>query len=216
MVTELSNRFARPENHDPASSHPKTTEFVVNLKLIPAVLCLPILLAFQATATDVDQAQLRKEAVSIVKRFGGSLKPELKKAIKAGGPAHAISVCAEKAPAIAQGLRDDTGWYVNRVSLKARNNQTAIPDAWEKKVLERFNQRQANGESAEKMAFSEIVGGRFRFMKAQGVEPVCMNCHASDIKPETEAAIRQKYPLDKARGYSLGQIRGAFSLATDL
>jgi hypothetical protein len=195
---------------------PILKETIVHLKLIPAVLCLPILLAFQAAGTDIDQAQLKKEAVSIVQRFGGSLKPELKKAMKAGGPANAISVCAEKAPAIAQGLRDDTGWYVNRVSLKARNNQTAIPDAWEKKVLEQFNQRQANGETAEKMAFSEIVDGKFRFMKAQGVEPVCMNCHAADIKPETEAALKEKYPLDKARGYSLGQIRGAFSLSRDL
>jgi hypothetical protein len=188
----------------------------VNLKLIPAAFCLPALLTFHAAATDIDQAQLKKEAVSIVQRFGGTLKPELQQAMKAGGPVNAISVCAEKAPAIAQGLRDDTGWYVNRVSLKARNNQTAIPDAWEKKVLEQFDQRQANGETAEKMAFSEIVDGRFRFMKAQGVEPVCLSCHAAEIKPETEAAIREKYPQDNARGYSLGQIRGAFSLARDL
>ena len=188
----------------------------MNLKLLAAAFCLPVLLTFQAAATDIDQAQLKKEAVSIVQRFGGSLKPELKKAMQAGGPVNAISVCAEKAPAIAQGLRDDTGWYVNRVSLKARNNQTAIPDAWEKKVLEQFDQRQANGETAEKMAFSEIVDGKFRFMKAQGVEPVCMSCHAAEIEPETEAALREKYPLDKARGYSLGQIRGAFSLARDL
>jgi hypothetical protein len=136
--------------------------------------------------------------------------------MKAAGSVNAISVCAEKALAIAQSLRDDTGWYVNRVSLKARNNQTAIPDAWEKKVLEQFDQRQAGGETADKMAFSEIVDGKFRFMKAQGVEAVCMNCHAADINPETEAALRKKYPLDKARGYSLGQIRGAFSLARDL
>ena len=188
----------------------------MNLKFLPAVFCLPALLTFQAAAADIDQAQLKKEAVSIVQRFGGTLKPELKNAMKAGGPVNAISVCAEKAPAIAQALGDDTGWYVNRVSLKARNNQTAIPDVWEKTVLEQFNQRQANGETAEKMAFSEIVDGKFRFMKAQGVEAVCMNCHAADIKPETEAALSDKYPLDQARGYSLGQIRGAFSLARDL
>jgi len=143
----------------------------VNLKLFPTILCLPFLLSFQAAATDIDQAQLKKEAVSIVQRFGGSLKPELKKAMKAGGPTNAISVCAEKAPAIAEGLRVDTGWYVKRVSLKARNNQTAIPDAWEKQVLEQFDQRQANGETAEKMAFSEIVDGKFRFMKAQESSP---------------------------------------------
>ena len=188
----------------------------MNLKLLPTILCLPFLLSFQAAATDIDQAQLKKEAVSIVQRFGGSLKPELQKAMKAGGPTHAISVCAEKAPAIAEGLRDDTGWYVKRVSLKARNNLTAIPDAWEKKVLEQFDQRQANGETAQKMAFSEVVDGKFRFMKAQGVETVCMSCHAAEIKPETEAALKEKYPLDMARGYSLGQIRGAFSLAKDI
>jgi hypothetical protein len=188
----------------------------VNLKLVPAVLCLPTLLAFQVTATDIDQVQLKEEAVSIVKRFGGTLKPELKSAIQTGGPVSAITVCAEQAPAIAQSLHNDTGWYVNRVSLKARNNRTAVPDAWEKKVLEQFDQRQANGETAETMEFSEIVDGQFRFMKAQGVEAVCLSCHAAEISPETEAALLEKYPEDKARGYSLGQIRGAFSVSTDL
>ena len=190
---------------------------MVNKKILVLILALPGLTAAQGLqASDVDQAQLKQEAIGIVKRFGGALKPELKKAIQSGGPAHAISVCAEKAPSIAQRLRDDTGWYIRRVSLKARNAETAIPDAWEKKVLQQFDQRQANGESADKMAFAEIVDDRFRFMKAQGVEGVCMNCHAADIKPEVEAALKLKYPDDRARGYTLGQIRGAFSLAKDL
>ena len=173
-------------------------------------------MAFQVAQADVDKAALKNEAISIVKQFGGSLKPELKKAIKAGGPAQAISMCSDKAPAIAQRLRNDTGWYLKRVSLKPRNDQTAIPDAWERKVLEQFDQRQANGESAEKMAYAEVVDGKFRFMKAQGVEAVCLNCHGVNIKTETEAALKAKYPHDKALGYTLGQIRGAFSLATDV
>jgi hypothetical protein len=189
---------------------------MMNFKFLPVALCFPALLAFQVAKADVDKAQLKNEAISIVKQFGGSLKPELKHAIKTGGPAHAISMCSEKAPAIAQNLRNDTGWYLKRVSLKPRNHQTAIADAWEKKVLEQFDQRQANGESAEKMAYAEVVDGKYRFMKAQGVEAVCLNCHGANIKPETEAALKQKYPHDKALGYTLGQIRGAFSLAKDL
>ena len=188
----------------------------MNLKFIPVSLCLPGLLAIHVVQADVDQAQLKNEAISIVKQFGGSLKPELKNAMKTGGPAHAISVCSEKAPAIAEGLRKDTGWYLKRVSLKTRNNQSAIPDAWEKKVLEQFDQRQAGGESAEKMAYTEVVDGKFRFMKAQGVETICLNCHGVNINPETEAALKRKYPHDKALGYTLGQIRGAFSLAKDI
>lgn len=166
-----------------------------------------------------EQAQmkpLKQEAMSIVKRFGGTLKPELKKAIKAGGPAHAVKVCAFQAPAIANNLSKQTGWNVKRVSLKARNSETAIPDAWERKVLEQFDQRQANGEPSGKIAHAEIVDGEFRFMKAQGVEKVCLNCHAAQIKPEVEAALKEKYPGDMARGYSLGQIRGAFSLSKNL
>jgi hypothetical protein len=189
---------------------------MMNFKFIPIAIFFPVFLAFQVAQADVDKAALKNEAISIVKQFGGSLKPELKKAIKAGGPAQAISMCSEKAPAIAERLRNDTGWYLKRVSLKPRNSQTAIPDAWETKVLQQFDQRQANGESAEKMAFAEVVDGKYRFMKAQGVEAVCLNCHGATIKPETEAALKEKYPQDKARGYTIGQIRGAFSLAKNI
>lgn len=171
-----------------------------------------------AQATDVggNKKALFKEAKGIVKQFGGTLKPQLGKAMKSGGPVKAINVCSKQAPAIAHDLSQKTGWLVKRVSLKARNSSTAIPDAWETKVLKQFDQRQAQGESAKKMAYGEIVNGQFRFMKAQGVAPVCMNCHAEKIKPETEAALKKYYPDDQARGYSLGQIRGAFSLTKNL
>ncbi len=180
-----------------------------------SAVVLALLLTTTAQAVEVDKQALKQEAVSIVKRFGGTLKPELKKALKTGGPAHAISVCSEKAPAIAEELRNDTGWYIKRVSLKPRN-PGAKPDPWEEKVLKMFDERQAKGEDPKKMAYAEVVDGKFRFMKAQGVEKVCLNCHAAKVAPEVETALKKKYPQDKARGYSLGQIRGAFSLARDL
>ena len=188
----------------------------MNFKPVFVLSCLAVLFSSQTMGAEADKAQLTREAVTIVQQFGGQLKPELKQALMEAGPAHAISVCAEKAPEIARNLSDDTGWYVKRVSLKARNNQTAIPDAWEKKVLEQFDQRSADGEPAQKIAFAEVVDGRFRFMKAQGVETICLSCHGAEIEVGTEAALKQKYPQDKARGYSLGQIRGAFSLAKNL
>lgn len=188
----------------------------MNIAQIASTAALSLALASLPTqAAETDQQALKQEAIGIVKRFGGSLKPELKKALKSGGPAHAISVCSEKAPAIAQQLRADTGWYIKRVSLKPRN-PGAKPDSWEEKVLKMFDQRQAQGEDPKKMAYAEVVDGKYRFMKAQGVEKVCLNCHAAKVSPEVEAALKERYPVDKARGYSLGQIRGAFSLARDL
>ena len=188
----------------------------MNARSISIALCLLTMPASAITLAAEDMGALKAEAISIVKQFGGSLKPELKKAMKSGGPPNAIQVCAEKAPAIARQLSDESGWYLKRVSLKPRNAETATPDAWEKKVLQQFDERQANGENADKMAYAEIVDGRFRFMKAQGVEGVCLACHGAELKPATEAALAEQYPLDTARGYQLGQIRGAFSLAKDL
>ncbi len=189
----------------------------MNGKLITTLaVCATLTLPAPVLAKEVNQAALKQQAVGIVKQFGGSLKPALKKALKTGGPAHAIDVCSVQAPAIAQRLQKETGWSVRRVSLKPRNAETAVPDAWEKKVLEQFDARQAKGESAKKMAYAEVVDGKFRFMKAQGVEPVCLTCHAAKVSPQVEAALQQKYPQDHALGYSLGQIRGAFSLAKDL
>lgn len=185
-------------------------------RLLMIVFSLTLLTSIAPAHAEVDKEKLKQEAISIVREFGGSLKPELKAAIQSGGPSHAVSVCAEAAPEIAQKLRNQTGWYVKRVSLKARNQQSAIPDAWEEQVLRQFDQRQANGESAAKMAFAEVVDGQFRFMKAQGVEAVCLKCHGAHIAPDVEAALSKKYPDDRARGYSLGQIRGAFSLAKEL
>ncbi len=186
-------------------------------KFIMMVICLlSFSLSALVQAGNKDMKALKKEAVSIVKKFGGTLKPQLKKALKSGGPVKAIDVCSKTAPEIAQKLSSETGWTVKRVSLKPRNSKTAGPDAWERKVLRQFDERQTKGELAKKMAYAEIVDGRFRFMKAQGVEQVCMNCHAGKVAPATEKALKHHYPDDKARGYSLGQIRGAFSLSKDL
>jgi hypothetical protein len=182
------------------------------LPLMTAVL----LIASPLRAEQPQQDELKKQAINLIKQFGGTLKPELKKALKSGGPAHAINICSEKAPAIAKDLRDSSGWYIKRVSLKARNSSSAIPDSWEEKVLKQFDERQAKGESARNMAYAEIVDGKYRFMKAQGAGNLCLNCHGAEVKPEVEAVLKKKYPDDKARGYTLGQIRGAFSLAKDL
>ena len=159
---------------------------------------------------------LKAEAITIVKQFGGALKPQLKKALTEGGVLKAIEVCSVKAPEIAQNLSLSTQWQVKRVSLKARNHPDAIPNAWEKSVLETFNQRQESGESTKKMAKAEIVGDEFRFMKAQGTQPLCLTCHGTKLDDETKAALKSYYPKDQATGYSLGQVRGAFSLTKKL
>jgi len=167
-----------------------------------------------ASAEDVDQLSL--EGRKIVKSFFVELKGELGKAMKAGGPVNAVQVCRIKAPAISMDVGEKTGWRVARTSLKLRNPGNT-PDAWERKVLESFEARQAGGEDVKKMEHVEIVavdGQRtFRYMKAIPTAELCVNCHGSEVKPEVEARLKELYPADRARGFKVGDIRGAFTLS---
>ncbi len=186
--------------------------------LLATCICVPgFLLPLHAqTEGKTETSELMAEAASIVKRFGGTLKPHLKEALQTDGPIGAIAVCSVQAPNIAEELTRETGWQVKRVSLKPRNTKTARPDQWEQRVLKLFNERQATGEPPETIVYAEIVDGRFRFMKAQGVESICLTCHGQDLAPAVKEALKAHYPEDKAVGYSLGQIRGAFSLTKTL
>ena len=169
-------------------------------------------ISVSTTERSLDLDALTKEGLGIIQSFGGQLKPELKSAMQSGGTAQAISLCAEKAPAIATSLSQQTGWNVQRVSLKARNASSAQPDAWERATLEWFDAQVAEGVDASTLMKAEVVDGYYRLMKAQPVEGLCLSCHGTALSPETEVALQQYYPNDLARGYTLGQIRGAFSI----
>ena len=183
---------------------------------ITALSLLTVLSSFSSTAEQANIAMLKTEAISIIKEFGGTLKPQLKKALNEGGVSQAMKVCSIKAPQIAKELSQKTQWQVKRVSLKTRNNKTAKADLWETSVLDQFNQRQRQGEKAKTIAKAEIVNSEFRFMKAQGVAPLCLTCHGTKLSDKTKSALKHYYPDDQATGYTLGQIRGAFSLTKKL
>ena len=168
-------------------------------------------LGLSTTSFAADETPLKQEGIQIIKKFGGTLKPQLIKAMKEGGPVHAIEVCANKAPAIARQLSQETGWNVKRVSLKARST-SAKPDMWEEKVLKDFDTQQAAGKPAGKLMATSVKDGKFRLMKAQIVKGICLTCHGTNIKPEVRAALLKYYPNDQATGYKPGQVRGAFSL----
>ena len=176
--------------------------------LLVAIVC--------STAASVNADPRIDEARMIVKEFAGALQGELKAAMKSGGPVQAVEVCHSRAPAIAAQLSNEHGWQVGRTSLKRRNPGNS-PDAWETAAMEQFEMRKAAGESASQLEFAEssMLEGeeRFRYMKAIPTQAICLACHGGDtVAPEVAAAIERYYPDDQARGFSEGDLRGAFSL----
>jgi hypothetical protein len=169
-----------------------------------------------AGAAEQTELELEQEAHELAQRFVGELKPQLKLAMEQGGPTRAIEVCAAEAPKIAESLSAQSGWRVKRVSLKSRNASRAQPDQWEREVLQQFNERQHAGEAAADINYSASSGGQYRYMQAQGVEPLCLTCHGKGLSDPVRLTLEKYYPDDWATGYSLGQVRGAISLSKSL
>lgn len=191
----------------------------MKLRLLIAAL-FSTSIAFPALASD-DMAQYQDEARKVVKEFAARLGGELKKDMETNGPGSAIKVCRDIAPAIASEASRKNGWRVSRVSLKVRNPLLATPDAWEQKVLADFEKRMEK-ENPVNMEFAEIVsepqGKYFRYMKPIPLQDICLKCHGTD-DVRTQAAkdiLATEFPHDKATGYTLGQIRGAFSIKRPL
>lgn len=174
------------------------------------------LIQINAHAQDGDALLARSRAIA--GQFASQLGAELKKELSAGGPVGAIGVCKNAAPEIAGRLSREQGVKVARVSLKTRNPMSGLPDHWEQDILRRFDQRAAAGEKPETIEHGEIVtepaGRYYRYLKAIPVQPLCLACHGGPdtVSADTQAALARDYPHDRARGYSLGQLRGAFTL----
>lgn len=161
--------------------------------------------------------QSRQTAQAFIKKLGGSLKQQLAN----NGAESAIDVCKHVAPALAAEYSKD-GWIVSRVSLKNRNKTLAKPDAWERGVLEKFDQENTSATSTASLEISAVTdetdGRWFRYMKAIPAQPLCLQCHGKpeEISNGVKAVLNKEYPEDKATGYSAGDIRGAISIKRQL
>ena len=191
---------------------------MIHRHAIAITACLAALAAPALAASDDELiAETKKTALGIPPKLLAMVQEEIDKGSYHG----AIAACSEKAPKMAAATSQNTGWAIRRVSLKNRNPK-AVPDAWERAVLEDFDRRQAAGENPADLEKAEIVadGGTrmVRYMKALPVQDVCVKCHgpADQITSEVKAKLAEIYPDDKATGYKRGQIRGALTVKRPL
>lgn len=184
------------------------------LLISAAALIAPFVTTLANAADDALLGEARKVATSLPPK----LLPVLQEEINKSEPEGAISVCKDMAPKIAGEIARQTGWKIKRVSLKARNDARATPDAWEKAALEDFDKRAAAGEPPSQLEKGEKIDSEYRYVKALPVQPLCLSCHgaADQLSPAVKSALAQQYPNDRATGYSAGQIRGAISVRKPL
>lgn len=131
-----------------------------------------------------------------------------------GGAERGVQVCSQVAQSLTQQIGREQGVQIRRVSLKNRNPRNA-PDAWERRVLQQWERDHKAGKELKEVAEWRTERGQrvYRYMRPIMVAmPLCLECHGTQIKPEVRRLIRERYPSDKATGYQLGDLRGAFSV----
>jgi len=172
-----------------------------------------------SVANAQNERQMIKESKQVIKKFAGQLKAELMSGMQKGGPAAAIQVCNTEAEKIAREVSEQSGWKISRTSLKFRNAKNA-PDAWEEKVLNKFEKQKRDDEDLSKIEYFEIVSENgqslFRYMKAIPTGGLCLSCHGDNIPADITSKLDQLYPGDNARGFKAGDIRGAFSIVRNI
>ena len=174
--------------------------------------CLAQLAVGDSIATVAEKKSIA-QARTAIRIYAHSLKKALVKAMKKGGPVAAISLCHTEAMPITRRVSVEQGLHLSRVSLKNRNPLNA-PNKWQKAVLDAFAVRKLQGEDVGSLSYATVIkknGVRqFRYMQAIPVKTVCLPCHGKNIAPEIKRKLAQLYPHDRATGFDVGDIRGAF------
>lgn len=178
-----------------------------------AIYILALFITTQLNAAQhTNEQQLEIKAKQITKKFATELKENLQSAIKNGGLIAGVRICNSKAPEIAKSY-SIAGWEIGRTSLKTRNTANKPTDK-EGIILEDFAKKQLAGQDIASLSYSNYntKTKQYHFMKAIPTNQICLACHGENIASELSNEIDKLYPSDLAKGYKLGDLRGAFSL----
>ncbi len=166
------------------------------------------------------QAEDERLAASraLVGEFAAELSAALGGAIEAEGPAAAVAVCRDLAPEIASRLSRQSGTRISRISSRFRNPQN-LPEPWQRQALDQLQNempdpatRAFSDPAALPEQFAVDARGEARYLKAIAIAPLCLTCHGEQLSETVRGQLAEHYPHDRATGYQLGELRGAFSV----
>jgi hypothetical protein len=187
-------------------------------KVVRGVLFVLLALAWMGSAGCANSEERKRENIAgaraLSQQYQAALKKELMSAMGAGGPVAAISVCHLEAPKIADRLADahsKKGFTLGRTSDRVRSPKNA-PNDWQKRGLAEIERRLAVGESPAKVEVYDEADGRFRYLSPIMTGDLCVTCHGAKeaIPAPLLDQIEALYPEDRATGFSVGELRGAF------
>jgi hypothetical protein len=156
---------------------------------------------------------VHQEGKRISQEAFAQLSVRLQSAMAAGGVTEALAVCKVEALPITQQLGDNHGVILKRIATRYRNPLNEAEANEHKLFTDWENSLQNNQEPAAIVLHDG--DNRIWYQAIRLSSPNCLRCHGEpekDIKAADYAQILAAYPEDKATGFALGDIRGAWKI----
>ena len=140
-----------------------------------------------------------------------TLDKKMQSKLKKDGVMKTLEFCANDAYDITQKVNKKLpkGVRVKRISTKYRNPANAPKDN-ELAVLESFAKLKSANVIMPTELVEQIDKKTYKYYKPIFIEnKTCLECHGTIKDVEIRRAIAQRYPIDSANDYKLGDLRGA-------
>lgn len=162
----------------------------------------------EAPPETLDSAAYLQKGKEIAQATFKVLSSNLKQAMGNGGIPSAIAFCNINAQPLTDSLSAQYNVSIKRTSHKIRNPLNA-PTAKEKIAIEYF-------QAGNKKAYlEENEDGSVSFYAPIPTKGLCVVCHGEVGKAISENdynTVLEKYPKDQAIGFSVGELRGIWSI----
>lgn len=128
------------------------------------------------------------------------------------GVAGAVDFCSDEALLLTDQVSEahDPSLELKRTTARWRNPANA-PDPSEARVLAYLQSLEVEEPGSAPESFTAIgPEGTFHFYRILRTAPMCLNCHGDEgaLLPEVRNVLRERYPEDRATGYTEGEFRG--------
>jgi hypothetical protein len=183
------------------------------LRLITILSCATaLLIAAPKTKEENPDKELIKTGEKSSKELMKTLGSNLKKHMQKGGPMDALEFCSANAFKLTKKADSKLGDNISikRISTKYRNPANA-PAEDEAKVLNSLQVLNDLNVTLPKHLVQKIDEHTYKFYKPLIIDnQICLVCHGKISENiDLKRAVDETYPLDMARDYKMGDLRGA-------
>lgn len=162
-------------------------------------------------AKEIDSYLVKGQKIALTTK--SVLGKNLMNALNEGGTERAIPFCNIKAIPLTDSMSKATGTIIQRVSDKPRNPDNQASSV-ELDFIRAMKKSLALGEEAkpELLKNSKTAIGYYPIT----TNAMCLQCHGNDLAVRTKELLSEKYPNDKAVGYSDNELRGMWKVVMNL